>query len=164
MFSDLPIDILKQLSNFVRRKQAEKFPLARSNLLVQMAMEKNQDWLMLQDFPELLMPSARTSSVREKTKLSPPGALRPHKSWSSPPVSPLMRPRILSSGPSSHQVSIGEDELFIMDGVDSVPQLNLNSANDPSSTSSEKEKERKDAGDSAASKSTPGWKISAAPR
>ncbi|KAJ9110692.1 hypothetical protein QFC19_001521 [Naganishia cerealis] len=53
LLDDMDIRILNDLTGFVRNRQAEKLPLTRSGILLDMAMEKYKDWLVLQDFPEL---------------------------------------------------------------------------------------------------------------
>ena len=52
LLDDMDIRILNDLTNFVRDRQAEKLPLTRSGILLDMAMEKYRDWIVLQDFPE----------------------------------------------------------------------------------------------------------------
>lgn len=52
LLDDMDIRILNDLTVFVRDRQAEKLPLTRSGILLDMAMEKYRDWIILQDFPE----------------------------------------------------------------------------------------------------------------
>ena len=51
MLEDLAPDLAKQLSAFVRAKQARKYPVSRSTRIVDKAMETWGDWLALQDLP-----------------------------------------------------------------------------------------------------------------
>jgi hypothetical protein len=52
LLDDMDIRILNDLTNFVRDRQSEKLPLTRSGILLDMAMERHRDWMMMQDFPE----------------------------------------------------------------------------------------------------------------
>lgn len=52
LLDDMDIRILNDLTDFVRDRQAEKLPLTRSGILLDMAMERHRDWMVLQDFPE----------------------------------------------------------------------------------------------------------------
>lgn len=118
---ELPLDLIRQLSFFVRQQQKQKYPLSRSNSLVDKAMKSAGDWLALQDIPQPIVPTFRPGSFRDSPKLSPPASskrLRRQSSLLSPPSSPTIRPQVSTkpnvSGPF-------DDEVFIMDEQDVAP-------------------------------------------
>lgn len=119
---DLPFDLIRQLSSFVREKQTSKYPLSRSNALVEKAMNAESEWLALQDIPEPIIPTFKPDSFKDSPKLSPPASnrklRRKSSSMLSPPASPMIRPqfsvRANLSGPP-------DDEVFIMDDPDISP-------------------------------------------
>lgn len=154
MLDDLPLDVVRNLAAFVRAKQAEKSPLARSGVLVDLAMSKNEEWVALQDFPVPIIPKERHAPVlspmlgARDPKLSPPPLTSMRKE--SGPGEMGVRPRLSSSRLNVSAVGSEEDELFTMDGLDG----------------GEKDKERKDSVDKI-EPSTPGksgWKVASAPR
>ncbi|KAI0750595.1 hypothetical protein BC629DRAFT_1684927 [Irpex lacteus] len=120
MLDDLPVDIVKQLAKFIRAQQADKSPLSRSNVLVVGAMERNAEWIALQDFPIPIVPTARAaekeraSAMREarEARMSPPNLTKRE----SVPGSPVVRPSV-SSSKLAGGASLGEDDLFAMDGI-----------------------------------------------
>ncbi|KAI0071191.1 hypothetical protein K474DRAFT_1776321 [Panus rudis PR-1116 ss-1] len=157
MLDDLPIDILKQLSNYIRERQKEKSPVSREGVLVKEAMEKFKDWVALQDFPVPITKSgSHPSRVIGAARLSPPGPSR--KKEKTPSTSPALRPQIpaLTPLPVTTQ-TIAEDEMFVMD--ESVPSLNLTSpplaSGAPPPVASE---------GSASSRPSGGWKIPSTPK
>ncbi|KAI0714213.1 hypothetical protein C8T65DRAFT_573631 [Cerioporus squamosus] len=111
MLEDLPADLIKQLSAFVRAQQKAKYPVSRSTRLVDKAMETWGNWLALQDIPQPIVPSFRPGAFRDSPKLSPPGPSR-RASRQSAPNSPMLRPT-LSARPAI--ANIPDDEVFIMD-------------------------------------------------
>lgn len=114
MLDDLRPDLIKQLSKFVRDEQLRKSPFTRSDLLVSAAMEKNAEWLALQDFPYPIIRSTK-GPIRESAKLSPPGPTRMSRQTSGS-ESPLLRPSLPStSSLRPSKLSMGPDEIFMMD-------------------------------------------------
>jgi inhibitor of Bruton tyrosine kinase len=154
MLDDLPLDVIRSLAKFVRAKQGDRSPLARSGVLLDLAMSKNEEWLALQDFPAPILPKERHTAV-----LSP--VLRTKDPKLSPPPLTSMRPESVSSGIgirprlSSSKLNVGAvapdgDELFTMDGLDC----------------GEKDEEKKDIVEKV-EPSTPskgGWKVTSTPR
>ncbi|KAJ6618827.1 hypothetical protein B0H10DRAFT_2028138 [Mycena sp. CBHHK59/15] len=138
MLDDLTPALIKQLSTFVSKRQAEKSPKSRSNFLVEKAMAIHGDWLALQDFPEPIIPSARFPARRESAQLSPDPSkqtFRRRSTTASLPNSPVITAQA-SSAPT--------DDIFEMDDADSIP---------PPATPLP-----------APAMSTPVWKASSAPR
>ena len=122
MLDDLAADLVKQLSAHVRAEQAAKSHVTRSGALVATAMAKWSDWLALQDIARPIQPLARPLVSRD-AKLSPPLSSRRPK---SPEASPSLRPQVAArSNRNSVVYHASEDELFVMDGVESVPPLSL---------------------------------------
>lgn len=153
MLYDLPVNIVRQLSAFIRWKQAEKSPLSRSNRLIAAAMLKP------------LMHTTRAPIHREKNaRLSPPGPMRVYKSSSSPSASPLMRPQLTTSRSNAADISIAEDEVFVMDEIDSMPRSDVATSKSIQETALSEEKEKIDSGDVVSGKHPSGWKVSAAPK
>lgn len=114
MLEDLGSDLVKQLSIFVRSAQARKYPLSRSNSIVDKAMEVWGEWLALQDIPQPIVPTSRIGAFRDSPKLSPPGSSKRtiKRSDASAPNSPMLRPTF-----SNRPVATGipDDEMFMMD-------------------------------------------------
>lgn len=150
MLDDLPIDLVKQLSTFIRTEQEIKSPVSRSGVLTNNALEANKAWLALQDIPT---PIVRTSTSRiegrNAAKLSPSGLGRKGgRSGSalvtSPPPSPAVRPQI-EARQSQVAAATNDGEMFMMD--DNVPALALDQAQA-----------------SQAPKGGAGWKVPSAPK
>ncbi|KAI0339735.1 hypothetical protein BDW22DRAFT_1486805 [Trametopsis cervina] len=156
MLEDLPIDIVKQLSAFIRAKHAEKAPLSRSSRLVDTAMEKNADWLAEQDIPQPLIVRERPL-IPKDAKLSPPGPIRREKVSTSPSSSPMIRPQISSTRLNAVASNLTDGEMFIMDGIESVPRLSISQSQ--AEVASRGPKEQTTPGKAAA-----GWKVPSAPR
>ncbi|KAJ7137732.1 hypothetical protein C8R44DRAFT_766051 [Mycena epipterygia] len=137
MLDDLTPALIKQLSKFVARKQAEKSPRARSNFMMDRAMAIHGDWLALQDFPEPIIPSSRFPARRES--LSP----EPSKRRRSRTASLSNSPEIVAQASSS-----AIDDIFEMDDTESVvlpePSVPIDNA--------------------VAASAVPVWKASSAPR
>jgi hypothetical protein len=113
-------DLIRQLASFVRERQREKSPVARSDRIVRNAMMWFGDWLELQDIPVPIVPSGRMQALRDGVKISPPIGLL--KSRSSEPVrSP--RPSLPVSSIASP--TTGDEELFTMDDVNEQLQQAL---------------------------------------
>ncbi|KAJ7709467.1 hypothetical protein B0H17DRAFT_1028081 [Mycena rosella] len=107
MLDDLTPALIKQLSNFVARKQAEKSPKARSSYLVDRAMAVHGDWFALQDFPEPIIPSSRFPARRDAAPLSPePSSRRRRSRTASLSNSPVIAAQMSSSA---------IDDIFEMD-------------------------------------------------
>lgn len=164
MLDDLPVDIVKQLAKFIRAQQADKSPLSRSNVLVDGAMERNAEWIALQDFPTPIVPTARAAekergnAMREarEARMSPPGLTKRE----SVPGSPVVRPRI-SSSKLVGVASLGEDDLFAMDGIEDGEKATAIEKDVPSPvTKARTLKELSTPSKSGAG----GWKVASTPR
>ncbi|OCH89259.1 hypothetical protein OBBRIDRAFT_842555 [Obba rivulosa] len=120
MLEDLPPDLVKQLSIYVRQQQARKYPVSRSNKVVDKAMAAYGDWLAQQDLPQVIVPVFRSHAFRDSPKLSPPGSGKKSRTLSvlSPPASPVVRPQIPVRPPAGGSP---DDEIFVMDA--DVPAL-----------------------------------------
>ncbi|OJT15368.1 BTB/POZ domain-containing protein 1 [Trametes pubescens] len=120
MLEDLAAEHIKQLSAYVRAEQARKYPVSRSTRIVDKAMEKWGTWLALQDFPQPIVPTARSGAFKDSPKLSPPGPSKRGNRQSSVPSSPMLRPTF-----STRPVATGipDDEMFLMDEPESAPQV-----------------------------------------
>ena len=168
MLDDLPVDIIKQLSKFVREQQEDKSPLSRSNVLVDLAMQRNVGWLALQDIPQSIVLTysyVGLGGVHREARISPPGVMKKEVSFGSPKV----RPRVSSSKLNPGASGLGDDELFVMDGVESREQGQGQGQGHrqelPSIPLSESKegREKVAVGPSTPNKST-GWKIASTPR
>ncbi|KZP19714.1 hypothetical protein FIBSPDRAFT_1024492 [Athelia psychrophila] len=119
MLDDLTPVLIKQLTEFVRKQQAEKFPITSSTRLYDRAAQRYGDWLSLQDIPQPIVPSARLS-ISKGPRLSPPSPSRRNRRTSGTggsPASPTMRPLALIH--PLHRVP-SEDEMFLMDEVSAI--------------------------------------------
>lgn len=112
--SDLPHDLIRELSSFIRDQQFKKFPGTRSSHFIDRAMGKFGSWLALQDIPQPLVRSAQAHAyTRQSPTMSPvmsgSKALGRHSS-----------PRILPSSSPRTSSILRDDEhpghLFSMDG------------------------------------------------
>ncbi|KAJ7112425.1 hypothetical protein C8R43DRAFT_1040712 [Mycena crocata] len=111
MLDDLTPALIKQLSNFVVRKQTEKSPKVRSNYIVDRAMAIHGDWLALQDFPETIILSSRLPARRDAAPLSPDPSKRRRSRTTSLSNSPVIVP----------QASAGAiDDIFEMDDTEAL--------------------------------------------
>lgn len=149
MLEDLAAEHIKQLSAYVRAEQTRKYPVSRSTRIVDKAMETWGVWLALQDFPQPIVPTARSAAFRDSAKLSPPGPSKRGNRQSSVPSSPMLRPTF-----SARPVTTGipDDEMFLMDEPESAPQ--------PPPTPP-----RVPGGESSSAKAASGWKsITSAPK
>ncbi|THH30426.1 hypothetical protein EUX98_g3763 [Antrodiella citrinella] len=150
MLDDLPFDLIKQLSAYIRSEQEVKSPISRSGQLTKKALEANKDWLALQDIPGLILRSSRIEG-KNLAKLSPPGPGRKRVksgagSMTSPPPSPAVRPQFEARAPQpSAAMGAGDGEVFMMD--DTVPSFALDQTQAPPSPSTQ-------------AKSSSGWKVS----
>ncbi|KDQ61981.1 hypothetical protein JAAARDRAFT_528626 [Jaapia argillacea MUCL 33604] len=130
MLEDLSPELIKQLSAFIRSKQAEKSPISRTNRLVDAAVERNAEWLSMQDIPHPI-PRSKAGALRDSAKLSPPGSAKKSRRLSatgSPIISPTIRAmRSFRVDPLVPH----EDDLFAMDDTESVPPLDLAQAHSP---------------------------------
>lgn len=120
---DLSIDLIRQLSAFVHEQQRSKYPVSRSNMIVDKAIKASSAWLALQDIPEPFIPTFKPSSFKDSPKLSPPTSAkrlrRQSSSMMSPPSSPLIRPQFT---PRANLSGPPDDEVFLMDDPEpSVP-------------------------------------------
>jgi hypothetical protein len=113
MLDDLTPALIKQLSNFVTRKQKEKSPKVRSNFMVDRAMAIHGDWLALQDIPEPIIPSSRFPA-RKDAPLSPDPSKRRQSRTASVSNSPGVSPVITA------QASSTIDDIFDMDDTEAV--------------------------------------------
>lgn len=151
MLDDLPVDLIKQLSAYIRSEQEVKSPVSRSGKLTRKALETYKDWLALQDIPGPILRSSRIES-RHGVKLSPPGPGRKKDKFgaglaTSPPPSPAVRPQIdVRPLQPSAAAGTNEGEVFMMD--DTVPSLALDQIQRTPSSS----------------KVGGGWKVATAPK
>ncbi|KAG6862478.1 hypothetical protein C0995_000024 [Termitomyces sp. Mi166 len=109
MLEDMPPHLVKQLAQFAEQKQMEKSPISRSDIVVNMALEKHADWLALQDFPVPLGRQSQGISRKESASLK---SNRPGSN-SAPQQSPNIQPP-LRRPPST-------DDIFAMDEADTLP-------------------------------------------
>lgn len=135
MLDDLPADLIKELSAFVREQQTRKAPLARSSRLVDAAMEKHRAWLESEDFPQ---PIVRTGVGK------PLSVARKRSVGVSPATSPAMRPLSTSKpiAPQPPAQEVADDGVFMMDGVDAIPPLSLSQSAVPKSVSSPSQEQK----------------------
>jgi len=116
MLDDLTPNLIKQLTEFVRKQQAEKFAVTRSTKLFNRAVQNHGEWLALQDIPQPVIRAAKPGAPKESPKLSPPGPNRKLRRLSnaSPvtrPLATIHTPPFAGSGPSG-------DEIFVMDDAE----------------------------------------------
>lgn len=134
MLDDLPATLIKQIAEFVREQQADKFTFSRSGQILDQVMENNREWLALQDIPQPVIRTARPVTPKESPKHLPSslGRKNRHVSAGSTMNSPTMRPlsTIRSTTSSSYPSS---DEVFIMDDTDFLPTSSSESTSKPSS-------------------------------
>ncbi|KAJ7749583.1 hypothetical protein DFH07DRAFT_1035022 [Mycena maculata] len=135
MLDNLTPALIKQLSNFVSRKQAERSPKARSSFLVDRAMAIHGSWLALQDIPEPIIPSSRFPARRDAAPTSPK---RRRSRGQSLCNSPVIAPQASSST---------IDDIFEMDDEPVAPPALSGVPDNAVSTSA-----------------VPVWKASSAPR
>lgn len=108
MLDELPADLVKQFSAFVRAEQTRKAPVSRSGRIAAEAVARHREWVDMQDWP---------SPVVRSTQPRPPPIRK--REPRSPPVRA-----------AEVRKSVGEDgdgEVFVMDGVDAIPPLSLSS-------------------------------------
>ncbi|KAF7363815.1 hypothetical protein MSAN_01039400 [Mycena sanguinolenta] len=149
MLDDLTPALVKQLSKFVARKQKEKSPKVRSNFIVDRALAIHEDWLALQDIPEVIVPSSRFPA-RKDAPTSPTTAKRRQSGTASLSSSPVIAaqtsttphsPKVQSSNP-------GIDDIFEMDDTElALPAPSIPTTDPVPSTST-----------------APVWKASSTPR
>lgn len=135
MLDDLPMHILRQLSEFIRARQAEKLPVTRSGKMVERALQNWKDWLALQDFPQPVVPSRKpyAGHTRYSQKLSPEAAAATTKRNRRPSAIPLSAsyspPQDLHFPPTSaaiqNSIAGAADDIFVMDDVRGIPPLNV---------------------------------------
>ncbi|KAJ6502123.1 hypothetical protein C8R45DRAFT_1190437 [Mycena sanguinolenta] len=119
MLDDLAPALIKQLSKFVAKKQKEKSPKVRSNLMVDRAMAIHGDWLALQDIPEVIVPSSRFPGRRD-APTSPTSAKRRRSGTASLTNSPVIAAQT-STTPHSPKVQSSNpaiDDIFEMDDTE----------------------------------------------
>lgn len=107
MLDELPADLIKQFSHFVRGEQTRKAPVARSGRIAEEAMVRNRTWVDAQDWP---------SPVVRSTQPRPP-AIRNR--------SEILSPRVRPGEKKKSVMDVEDGELFMMDGVDPIPPLSL---------------------------------------
>ncbi|KAI0924161.1 hypothetical protein AcW1_006352 [Taiwanofungus camphoratus] len=122
MLDDLIPGLIRDLSVFVRKQQALKYPTSRSSFLIDKAMKNHGDWLAMQDIAQIIVPTNRSGALRDSPKLSPPSPNRRHRRQSqiaSLPNSPIIRPQLPMR---VSQSNLADDEVFIMDDPDAPTQ------------------------------------------
>lgn len=158
LLDDLPIDIVRQLSAFIRDQQAVKSPVSRSGILTTRAMGKYKEWVASEDFPQpVTKSSVHPSRITSSAKHSPPGSLKKLKNIRlsmSPSTSPVLRPQIISLVPQPPNPGVHEDEVFLMD--ENVPSLALNQSTPMSS--------KLDLAEDTSNRPTVSWKVSTVPK
>ncbi|KAJ7286245.1 hypothetical protein C8J57DRAFT_1446850 [Mycena rebaudengoi] len=115
LLDDLTPALVKQLSAFVSKKQAEKSPKTRSNFLIDRAMAAHAEWFALQDFPEPIIPSSRFPSRRDSAQLSPDPSKHSFRRRSGT-ASLSNSPVILAQA----QSPVLNDDIFEMEDTDSL--------------------------------------------
>ncbi|TDL26497.1 hypothetical protein BD410DRAFT_522344 [Rickenella mellea] len=144
MLDDLPHDVIKNFSASLRILQAQKSPIARSDRIINKAMDTYADWLAQQDIPQPVVRAASNRGpIHSSPKLSPvsPGRMSRRQSlgmtaMSLPPSasSPLITPQPLARTSSSNSIAHNTDDLFTMDEHEAIPSLNLEPTLKPQST------------------------------
>lgn len=72
LFDDMTPELIKELSIFVQQQQEKKLPISRSNILVDVALADNADWLKIQDIPQPIVRSTKAIvAIRQSPRLSP---------------------------------------------------------------------------------------------
>jgi inhibitor of Bruton tyrosine kinase len=123
---DLPADLIKQFSAFIREEQRRKSPLSRSGTLVEEKMRKWREWVDAEDWPA---PIVKSSVPR------PPPAGRKRGEEA---VSPTLRSAVGRAKQKEREVAkagleVTDDGVFMMDAVDAIPPLSLSQAQPPPS-------------------------------
>jgi hypothetical protein len=119
MLDDLAPNLIKQLTEFVRKQQAEKFVVTRSTKIFDRAVQNCGEWLALQDIAQPVIRAAKPGAPKESPKLSPPGPNRKHRRLSNASItmsSPVTRPLATIYAPLPLAGSgLSGDEIFVMD-------------------------------------------------
>src|ERR1700734_3021034 len=68
MLDDLTPNLIKQLTEFVRKQQAEKFAVTRSPKIFDRAVQNYGEWLALQDIPQPVIRAAKPGAPKEYPK------------------------------------------------------------------------------------------------
>ncbi|CED83705.1 Uncharacterized conserved protein, contains ankyrin and BTB/POZ domains [Phaffia rhodozyma] len=72
LLDNMPSDILANLSSYVHRRQGLRLPISRSGVLLTAAMERQAEWLALQDVPKpYLRPAKSALAIHRSPGLSP---------------------------------------------------------------------------------------------
>ena len=157
MLDDLTPVLVKQLAEFVRKQQSEKYPFSRSTEMFNRAMEEHGEWLALQDIPQPTVCTSRPVLPKESPKPSPSSLGKKNRCSSnvgSLTDSPAMRP-LATIHLTPHSIDVSSDEIFIMDDADFLPASSSIPTGQPSPILLDNE----------SSKSVPAWKRgSSAPR
>lgn len=158
MLDDLPTELVKQLSVFIRSEQLEKSPTLRSGKLVTKAIEEFKDWLALQDIPEPIERKPSEMGIRfestaaDSAKLSPPSPMRKSetRAYDRHPDIPVRKPSNPRPVPQS-SVDTVDMGVFVMDDGEVECRTNEQpiAPRDPSDSPK---------------KTLSGWKISTAPK
>lgn len=127
MLDDLSTALIKQLSMFVRARQAEKLPFTRSGQLIAEALKKHAAWLELQDIPQPIVRTAARGPLGRSPKLSPVNlgklARRMSGARLPSPASPTINYQAAPSAAGGAS-GAGADEIFVMDD-ETIPPLDL---------------------------------------
>ncbi|KAI0683880.1 hypothetical protein BC835DRAFT_1422860 [Cytidiella melzeri] len=177
MLDGMPADVVKQLSTFVRARQAEKAPLARSNRLVERAMRENKEWLEEQDFPGVVVHGHGHGHGHEGRQVGgryPIGLGRRDRDQIPSSPSLVIRPQLSSAASSAAAaLNVGQDEMFVMDGVESGPpaagiQRSQSRTPRKDKESMEEglgtEQKEKELATTPSKKGTIGWRVPSTPR
>lgn len=134
LLDEMAPDLVSQLASFIRSEQAKKLPISRSNRLIDDAMLKNVDWLMLQDIPQPIVRSSKAIlAIRNSPQLSPVATTMGKPNRPSPPPTTPVTPSALKG------VDPLGDGIFTMDD-DPIPALSLDGPTTPSRTRKASEK------------------------
>jgi inhibitor of Bruton tyrosine kinase len=117
LLDSMPSDTLAELTEYVIGRQGHRLPVSRSGILVSAAMDRQRDWLALQDIPKPTIRPHRPPITRSPVLVAADSsaAVSPHfdrrlstprPALLSPLASPAMRP--LAGGPEL-------DGMFAMD-------------------------------------------------
>lgn len=121
MLDDLAPALVKQLAQFVRREQAERAPVSRTNRLGSAALVKQAEWLALQDIPEAIVPAAhraaRVPVRKDAVGASGPGPVR--RAGKASLVGSLQGgPGVGPAAAAGPRPPPAHDDIFAMDDVD----------------------------------------------
>ena len=107
LLDDMHEDVLMELCEVIGKKQLRKLWVSRSGLLVHAAMERQKDWLALQDIPTPRLRTPWKWKPRSPV-ISPSDVKARHGKVVSPTPSPVLRP-VDSSAAIEEMFSMDDD-------------------------------------------------------